>query len=356
MAGAADKKDEGKAPETDIDASSTPPEGYTAEEWEGLSVTERDGIKDSIDNPEVGGEEDVTKPDLDEKALAAIAAEGERPPEKKEADGAPAKPPAAVPAASEAAAPATVTEGAAADPAAATPPATPPGEATEATEVASDEELLSFRPVVSDADLPMPDTVPPEIQAKLEALDSKYDAGDIPLPEYNKERDALNRQVFAANVQTRDAARSQKTWDLEQAAFLRARPEYLEKGADGKFTEKSELLYGAFGKAVNRIGADPKFANAHGMALLVAADKAVRSTFRMPAPGKKATPAAAQKKDEGKPPTPPPNVQTLGKVPTAAPNSTDDGFAAIDKLTGEAYEAALERMTQEQRDAYAARA
>lgn len=355
MAGATDVKDDkGKAPETPA-PDSTPPEGYTAEEWEGLSETERAGIKDSIDNPEVGGEDEITAPELDEKTLAAIAEKGEKPSEKpaeKPADGAPKPSPG------DTAAP-TVTkaEGSVVpDPAAVSPPAKPPELAAEEV-VVSDEDLLAFRPVVSDADLPMPDTVPPEIQAKLDTLDTKYDAGDVELKDYNKERDALNRQVFAANVQARDAARAQKTWDLEQGAFLRARPEYLEKGADGKFTEKSELLYGAFGKAVNRLGADPKFANASGMTLLVAADKAVRAAFGLPAPGKKAAPAAAPaKKDDGKPPATILDVKTLGKVPAAAPNSTDDGFAALDKLTGEDYEAALERMTQEQRDAYAARA
>lgn len=347
MAGAADVKDDkGKAPEAPA-PDSTPPEGYTAEEWEGLSETERAGIKDSIDNPEVGGEDEITSPEIDEKTLATIAGKEEKPPEKP-VDGAPKPPEPAAPKAEGTVVP---------DPAAAAPPAKPPEGAKEEVVVVSDEDLLAFRPVVSDADLPMPDTVPTEIQAKLDALDTKYDAGDVELKDYNKERDALNRQVFSANVQVRDAARAQKTWDLEQGAFLRARPEYLEKGEDGKFTEKSELLYGAFGKAVNRIGSDPKYANASGMTLLVAADKAVRTAFGLPSHGKKAVPATVPaNKDDGKPPAPLPDVKTLGKVPAAAPNSTDDGFAAIDKLTGEDYEAALERMTQEQRDAYAARA
>jgi hypothetical protein len=117
------------------------------------------------------------------------------------------------------------------------------------------------------------------------------------------------------------------------------------------------MLYGAFGKAVVRAGADPKYVNAPGMAVLIAADKAVRTAFGIPAPGKKAAAAAAAPvEDKGKPPAQKPDVKTLGAVPAAAPNSTEDGFSAIDKLTGEAYEAALERMTQEQRDAYAARA
>ena len=80
MAGAADTKDEGKAPETPaVDTSATPPEGYTLEEWSGLSETERAGIVDSIDNPEVSGDEEVPPPEIDPEALAAIAAEGEKP-------------------------------------------------------------------------------------------------------------------------------------------------------------------------------------------------------------------------------------------------------------------------------------
>ncbi len=355
MAGATDTKDEGKAPETTpvVDTSGSPPEGYSLEEWAGLSETERAGIKDSIDNPEIGSDEEVTPAEIDPKALAAIAAEGEgKPPEKPATDGAPAKPPAAATPASEAAAPAPGAEGAA--PAAATPPATPP--APEEVVLPSDEDLLAFRPPESVLAVKLPNTVPSEIQAKLDALEAKYDAGDVELKEYTRERDALNREVTEMQLQARDALRAQKVWDVEQGEFLRARPEYLEK-ADGRFTERAELLFGAFGKAVNRIGSDPKYTNASGMTILIAADRAVRSAFGIPAPGKKtATPTATTVKGGGKPPAVLPDVKTLGNVPAAAPNSTDDGFAAIDKLSGEAYEAALERMTQEQRDAYAARA
>lgn len=364
MAGAADPKDD-KAPVATTpvpDTSGSPPEGYSPEEWTSLSETEREGIKDSIDNPEGDGPtvdelaEGKPEGELDEKALAAIAAEGDKkPPEKPVTDGAEVKPPAAVTAASEVAAPASKAEGGAS-------PAKPPEPAAtvEEAELPTDEDLLTFRPPESALVVKLPNVVPAEIQTKLDALDSKYDAGDIEMKEYNRERDALNREVTEAQLQARDAARAQKTWDIEQATFLRARPEYLEKDAEGKFTERSELLFGAFGNAVKRISADPKYTNASGMTLLIAADKAVRGAFGISAPGKKKAsgnpPPAAPPTDGGKPPTPKPDLKTLAAVPSAAPNSTDDGFAAIDKLTGAAFEAALERMSQEQRDSYAARA
>jgi hypothetical protein len=358
MAGAADpKENEGKVPETaPADTSGSPPQGYSIEEWAGLSETEREGIKDSIDNPEVGGEEDITAPEIDKEALKAIVAEGEKPPEKTVPDGASVKPPAAVKPASEAAAPAPAAEGAVPE----VPPAAAPTPAPAAEEpvVVSDEDLLSYRPPESALAVKLPNIVPPEIKAKLDALDAKYDAGDVELREYNRERDELNREITETNLQARDELRANAVWTSEQAAFLAARPEYLDKGPEGKaFTERAEMLYGAFGKAVSRIGADPKYANAPGMKILIAADKAVRGAFGIPAPGKKAAaPAVAVVEDKGKPPATKPDVKTLADVPAAAANLTDDGFAAIDKLTGEAYEAALERMTQEQRDAYAARA
>jgi hypothetical protein len=314
----------------EAEAALKPPDGYTEEEWSGLSDTEKEGIRDSIKNPEGGEEEEV----LDEAALAAIAKEGETPEEKtareaKEADDAAAAPPAKAP------------EEIAAEAAAAKPPAILP-----------DEDLLRFngRNAVLDSELKVEDVVPSEVQTKIDALDAKYEAGEVDLKAYNRERDALNREVWTANQTVRDEARTAKAWEKEQSFFFLNRPEYMEKDAGGKYLPKSSAMFGAFKETVSRLNADPMYANTSGMELLLAADKAVKEAFgitKIVPAGK--PPAAAP----GKPPAARPTLKTLADVPAAAVEDTSgDPFSALDRLTGESYEKALEKLTEPQREAY----
>lgn len=345
MAGAKDGKDELAPPAPpELTGDDKPPEGYTDEEWQGLSKAEREGIRDSVENPET----DDLEEEIDEKALEAIAKEGgERPPEKPPAEPAkppePAVPPIAPPVAE-----------------AVKPPEEPPKppEVPPATTIPTDEELLRFRAVVPDSELPAVDAVPAEIQAKLEALDDKYEAGDIDLKGYNKERDALNRQVVMSNVTAQNEVRNQKAWEKEQQFFFTARPEYMEKDGGGKFTLKASAMFGAFKESINRLGEDPRYSGAPGMELLLAADRAVKEAFGVaakpvaPLAKPSATDPNAPPKDGGKPPAPPPGNKTLADVPAAGGNQTEDWRSALDKLSGSAYEAALERMTEEQRAMY----
>ena len=49
-------------------------------------------------------------------------------------------------------------------------------------------------------------------------------------------------------------------------------------------------------------------------------------------------------------------VKALAKVPVSGGNAGEDKFDIIDKLTGEAYENAVAKMSNTERQAYAARA
>ena len=263
-----------------------PPEGITQEEWDDLSKTEREGVSDKSEEP--------PSEELTPEQLAEIAKNTPQAPEE---------------------------------------PADLPAEEAKAV---PETELLSFKATVADSELPPIDAVPDELQDKLEELDEKYEAEEITLAEYNKARDAINRGIVMQNIQARDAAKAGILWEKEQAYFLKAKPLYLEK------TLKGSAMFGALGEAVKALGADPKYASASGIELLLAADKAVREAFGM---------TEAPKKEE-KPAAPLPAHQTLGDIPPAAPNTTDGAWAGLDKLTGQAYEDALEKLPPEVRDRY----
>jgi len=147
---------------------------------------------------------------------------------------------------------------------------------------------------------------------------------------------------------SRDEARADKQWDKEQAYFLQSRPDYLAKDLKGN------AMFGALGEAVKAVSADPKFANATGMAILIEADKAVRGLFNMEAPKPK---DKEPDKPVVKPATPRPDIKTLANVPNSErQETTADPFTALDRLTGDAYERALERLSVEQRAEYERRA
>lgn len=306
----------------------TPPEGYTAEDWQDLSDAEKEGILDSLSGGDDADlEEDEAGKPLDEAALKAIAGEGEQPVEAGPVPEEPAAEPTETPA-----------------------PAETPKPAEDGT-ILTDDQLLSFRPMVADSELPAVDTVPDEIQDKLDELDEKFDAGDTKLTEYNRERDTLNRQITMENIKTRETARADIQWQKEQGHFLRSRPDYLgEKQADGKYkgTAKSNALFGALGEMVKSLTTDPLYANASGMKILIDADKAVKEAFGI-------TVAAPVRKEEPAPRKPPaklPEEKNLGDLPAAAPASVEGAYAALDNLHGQAYEDALERLPEAVRDKY----
>lgn len=362
------EKEEEKTPEITIpdEELEKPPEGYTQDEWNGLSRGEKEGIIGGMGTPA----DETEKPDIDEDTLKEIAGEeetpkpGEKPKEEKPAEAKPAeekpkeeakaeeKKPEEKPA--ETAKPAE--EAAKVEVKAEEKPAT--GEAL------SDEQLLRFRPAIKEEDLPPIDTVPPEIQKKLDDLDEKYDGGDMTLKDYNKERDKINRELTYHNLSARESVKAEKVWDAQQTHFLINRPEYIEKSAKGS------ALYGALNETVSALSTDPKYAGFTGMELLIEADRIVKETFGWSKPKAKESEKPAETKTEekkeekkeakveekpkveAKPPAKAPDNKTLGEIPNAAPMTIGSGWEALDKLEGAAYEAALEKLTPEQRDRY----
>ena len=232
----------------------------------------------------------------------------------------------------------------------------------------TDDTLLTFRPALTkeeEAALKvdeLEEVIPPEIQTKLTELKAKYDDGDLTADAYQDGRDKLQRQIIKHNMTLQAAAdtaaaekKSDLLWKKEQIHFLNAKPEYMSsKAADTAAKVKSNALFGALTEMVKSITADPANASLTGMQVLVKADKAVKEAFGIKPAEKKET--VSDKTN--KPPAKKPDLKTLADVPAAGTNTDgiDDSFALIDKLSGEAYENALERMPEKTRQAYLDRA
>lgn len=325
-----------------------PPEGYTAEEWRDLSPTEREGILDGIKAPEGEEAPDEELNADDKKTLENIAGD-EKSPEEKEAEEAAAAEQARVEGLAKEQGK-TVEEIIAAEAAQNT-----------AQDEVTDDALLNFRPTLTAEEMPVfeepPEEIPAAIKEKLGTLKEKYELGDITQGDYDDERDKLNREIFKHNLKISDEAKTafeakkdELLWKKEQIYFLNAKPEYMSSRTEEAAEKvKRNALFGALTEMVKSLSSDPRNASLTGIQILVKADKAVKEAFGIK--------PAEKKKVETKPAAKIPGHKTLAEIPNAAGNNegVDDSFAQIDKLTGEAYEQALERMSPAVREAYLAR-
>lgn len=297
------------------------PKGYTADEWAGLSEEERAGIAATDDDDELAA--DTLKAiagDEDEGDGGATDNEGEKEAPTDE-----------------------VYQQAEADPEVKEAP--PTDKEFFANLPATDAELLAFKPNLGP--LQISNDVPVEMQAKLDALDDQFEEGEITIKDYNRQRDEIRTDITNHQLAIAEDRRQAQVWVAEQNAFLSVHPEYTESSLKGK------TLFGAIDGAVREIASRPESAHLTGMQILLKAHAEVQKAFGF-APQKEATPEQG-KAPEPKPKRPAPKVpdiKTLADVPVSAKNETEDPFSALDKLSGEALEDAIAKMSDAQAKAY----
>lgn len=186
--------------------------------------------------------------------------------------------------------------------------------------------------------------------AKLEEIEAKFDSGDLDeaakraeIRKVERERDAEIRKISAASQNAEIGAQK---WQAEQEAFFKTHAEYAEP-----------QMFGMLNAEVIRIANLPESAGKSGIEVLEAARRSVdRQIEALYVKRYGKAPEQGQKKQtESKPKARRPDVQTLGGVPAAAaPDTGNDRWAQLDKLTGMAYETALSRLSEADQAAYLA--
>lgn len=232
------------------------------------------------------------------------------------------------------------------DPATA-PPAANPQDGGEGGDAESQEQLMAQPKPLFNADLPA------DIEAQRTALDEKeaaidqqYDEGDILFTEHkqalrdiNKQRNALDRAELKAELAA-EAYQTQidNSWQASQEAFFSAHPE---------FKIDNEAKWAAFDQLVkNETKSVLDKGGAVGVPELERAYTKYKQAFNIEAASPKQAKAPAAKNEGVVPPN-------LGKLPAATANDTDDGkFAHLDRLEGVAFEDALAKLSDAQRDEY----
>ena len=232
------------------------------------------------------------------------------------------------------------------DPATA-PPAANPQDGGEGGDAEPQEQLMAQPKPLFNADLPA------DIEAQRTALDEKeaaidqqYDEGDILFTEHkqalrdiNKQRNALDRAELKAELAA-EAYQTQidNSWQASQEAFFSAHPE---------FKIDNEAKWAAFDQLVkNETKSVLDKGGVVGVPELERAYTKYKQAFNIEAASPKQAKAPAAKNEGVVPPN-------LGKLPAATANDTDDGkFAHLDRLEGVAFEDALAKLSDAQRDEY----
>ena len=171
------------------------PEGFTADEWEGMTNAERDSL--AIDKGQVNAADEEAElgpkleAEVDDEVLSEIA---EEEPVKK---------------AEEVAVPKVEAE---------VIPEIP--EIVIEPSLVTDEELLSFRPRVDLGGFKVPsgEVITQEVVTALADIKTKFDAGDISADERDEQRAVLNRKIVLDTYEARDDAKAKymeaKTWEV----------------------------------------------------------------------------------------------------------------------------------------------
>ena len=192
-----------------------------------------------------------------------------------------------------------------------------------------------------------------ELKATRAAEKQKYDEGEYSADEWEDIKDGLFEQMSdlkaeRAKIEAKEELRAEQaatTWQTSQNIFLSANP-YLREDPD---------LFEFFAMQVNKIGATPEGQRMSDEQLLSAAKVRVdaivgRKADPEPSPKKEESPVRKAKREAAKvqPPT------TLSGVPAAKEADVgQDEFAYLDRLSGERFEAAIAKLTPDQRNRWA---
>lgn len=211
---------------------------------------------------------------------------------------------------------------------------------------------------------------PDDAKVKLEqiatdkaALRQKYDDGDITFAEYEADKEKLDEQRMdirlavekAETAAQMEVQQKQNQWNADCASFIAQHAAiYDPAGVTDQAAKDAALAtFNDLDAAVKAIAVMPSSASLTGPQILERAHRAVMAARGTPVVA--APPAAQAAKPAVPKPTLPPD---LGKMPSAGVMDTGEGkWASLDRLQDsnpEAYEAALSKLSDSERDSYLA--
>lgn len=204
-----------------------------------------------------------------------------------------------------------------------------------------------------------------EISTALEALKTerreireKLSNGDISIEEYDEAIESIEDRRGALKDEQRDldlAKREAERAATANADMARQRWEWdVERFLGGNEAFRNPILYSALGAALQTLTQSEDNKGKSNGWFLEEAAKQVRKAFGGPGGEAPKIPASDSPPNPGKASSRRDEIpQTLGDLPSAGEDvPSGDEFAAIDRLNGMDFEAALMRMSEAQRERY----
>lgn len=188
-----------------------------------------------------------------------------------------------------------------------------------------------------------------ELKTKYEEAKKKFDDGDIDYAEMDEAKDEYNQAKWKKEyAEESNASLRNARWEWEQESFL---------GANKMFMD-NETLHVAFVAAVNKLIVSDEGKTMSDRDVLRAAKEKVEKDLGMLKPADdKGTDKEKEKQeairkakekmgDKGKIPP------DIGGLPEAEENTDENEFSYLDRLEGDAYQRALDRLTPSQLERY----
>lgn len=191
-----------------------------------------------------------------------------------------------------------------------------------------------------------------EVKQGLEDVKKRFQEGEIDYDTYFDERIGLERKLWMDDIAVQlstDGVESQ--WKWEQETFLTS--------PENEWINGDDVVYAAFAATVNRIMSSEEGAVLPGPDLLAQAREEVAQRFSPTKAAddqaaedekKKAATLAKLKKEQAGKAIP----DSLAGLPAAEAEEGSGEFDYLDKLDGEAYEKAVEGLTEAQLSRYEA--
>lgn len=188
-----------------------------------------------------------------------------------------------------------------------------------------------------------------ELESEIDKLSNQFDEGDITSKEYREQLNKLQTELREIEKKTLlYQAKSEAAAERAKADWEKAQADFFGKPENKRFSEDENLLL-ALNNQVMKL-AKGEMANATGPEILEKARANVARSFGIAAPAKE---------DKGGRPARPARPQTLpdiGGLPAAAAERPQDGkFAYLDKLSGEALEDAVDKLSKAEQEEWESR-
>lgn len=223
---------------------------------------------------------------------------------------------------------------------------------------AADPDLHYYMPAA--ADTTTQETRIKEIDTELDTLDQKVNDGELTTAEAMKsQRTLMAERNNLATAVALESDRREQIAKAKTAAWEKAQDKFFSNPVNAELYDTDPKAFARMNAFVKQLSADPDNAGQSMGWFLDEADRLTRTMMgktAAPPAAPAAAPAPAPGADRNQKPNRQPKLDDVpvstSMAPAASRNNEADPFAYLDRLEGEDFTEAFEKLTPKQRDQY----